>query len=379
MEKKAYSVSELNSLIKENLEIDPGLANVWVEGEITNLRFYQLGKQLYFNLSDGKAQINCVVFASSLPRFKNQLKEGLSAIAFGKVQYYQKRGTVSFQVFYLMPKGEGLLSKKFEELKAKLLKEGIFDKEHKKPIPPFPTNIALITAYDSAAMWDFITISRKLVPHLKLSVIPAVMQGTKCSKSITEALDLAEEQEGLDLLVVLRGGGSAEDLAGFNDENLVRRIAANTLPIISAVGHEIDYTLTDFAADLRMPTPTAAAQKVAENYLHVQENISQNIKFIFNQIAGQIIDFNEQYFDLLKNLEENMEDKILALKDNVSALFHRLGLANPVHKLEQGYSICRKADTNKVVKTVTSIKNGDLILTELKDGKLKSKVLGKEK
>jgi exodeoxyribonuclease VII large subunit len=371
---KSVTVSELNNYLKDYLEYNHELNDVWIEGEITSLKYYQLGQQIYFNLSDGKAQINCVVFSSTLKRTDFKLENGLSVFIRGKVQFYQKRGSISIQVNFVITKGSGLLSKNFEKLKAKLLKEGLFETSRKKIIPKYPQRIGLITAIDSAAMWDFITICNKLAPNIKISVIPAVMQGEKCPNSVIKALDLADKYKELDIITILRGGGSAEDLSPFNDEKLVRRIAKVSIPLISAIGHEIDYSLTDFVADLRMPTPTAAAQTISENIHSLKLDLEDKIIFLKESLQNQFQTTKEEFLELLNQLEDSINESLSDTNSQLANLLHRLQLANPLFKLKQGYSITKNIQTNIIMKSIKQGNIGTTIKTELSDGFFESDI-----
>jgi exodeoxyribonuclease VII large subunit len=374
MDKKIYSITELNQLLKMFIEENPYTQGIWITGEISNLKIYQMGKQTYFTLSDGNANINCVMFANSAEKLKFKPENGAKVMAMGKVGFYNKKGSINFQVFFMSKDGLGDQGLAFEKLKKKLDAEGIFAPELKQPIPRYPKKVGLITAFNSAAMWDFITITRKSVPGIKFYVIPATMQGLTSANSVCEALDIANEYQRLDVVVVLRGGGSAEDLASFNNEELVRKIAFSKTPLISAIGHEIDYTLIDLASDLRAPTPTAAAHLIVQSYIKAQADIPVFLDNIYRIVKQK---YDEHLNELIQNTEQISETTEYILKENIQkieSLIKRVELANPLHKLRQGFSICRLEKTKAILKSVNEINEGESLQTDMIDGHFISKV-----
>jgi exodeoxyribonuclease VII large subunit len=373
MEKEVLNISELNEYLKDLIDSDYYLHDIFLQGEITNLRHYKLGQQIYFNLTDGQSQINCVLFSSFQKLIKTELKDGLKVIVRGKINFYKKKGSLTFQVAYIIPQGEGLLSKGFEALKKKLQNEGLFDEAKKKPIPQLPNSVALVTAYDSAAMWDFVSIIKEQAPHIKIFLVPAVMQGVKSVFSLVKAIDIAEEYKNPpELIVIARGGGSAEDLNSFNDELLVRRISACGIPVISAIGHEIDYTLADFVSDFRVPTPTAAAQTLAKHSLEIKQRLASSMSIINFAMDSKLSCMKKDVDSLLISSLKNIKSRFQGLRLSMDYINRRLDVANPMHKFDQGYSICRLADSNKIIRSVNQVKSGTKTITELKDGKFNS-------
>ncbi len=373
-DKQIFTVSELNNFLKIILDENPYTQNIWISGEISNLKIYQKGGQLYFTLSDEQSQINCVLFASALSRLKFKPKNGLNVVLLGKVAFYHKRGSMSFQVAYMTNVGIGLQSLAFEQLKKKLIAEGLFDEQRKKSIPKYPKQIGLITAWDSAAMWDFITLSNTLAPSISLCVIEATMQGVTSPSSIIDALCVAENYHKLDIVLILRGGGSAEDLAGFNNEKLVRKIAEFPMPVVTAIGHEIDYTLADLASDLRTPTPTAAAQILSQHYIQLRSDIPVHLETGYKIISQRINNYLETSLNSKNQATKNIEWAFNKKLQYIEQLLHRTELANPLHKLRQGFSICRLKKTHAIVKSVSEIKKAMILQTELPDGLVLSRV-----
>ncbi|MBI3934164.1 MAG: exodeoxyribonuclease VII large subunit [Acidobacteria bacterium] len=273
-ERHIYKVSELSRRIRERLEVE--FANVWVEGEVSNFRRAPSG-HLYFTLKDAAAQIRCVCFKQHARYWKFQPEDGLQVIARGRVSVYEPRGEYQLYVELLEPRGVGALQLAFEQLKQRLAAEGLFDPARKKPLPKLPRRIGIITSPRGAVIQDMIRILERRHKNLHLLLYPVRVQGEGAAEEIVEALRFFQQPPprgvSVDVIILARGGGSLEDLWAFNEEKLARAIAASTIPVISAVGHETDFTIADFVADLRAPTPSAAAELVIET----QEALEQQI------------------------------------------------------------------------------------------------------
>ena len=253
------SVGELNATIRDLLE--NALQTVWVEGEISNARVWNTG-HMYFTLKDSASQIKAVMFRSAVRYLKFKPEDGLKVVARGKVSVYDPKGEYQIICEHLEPKGLGSLQQAFEQLKKKLAAEGLFDPARKRPLPALPRRIGIVTSLDGAALRDIIRVLRRRYPNAHLVLSPTRVQGEGAGREVAHAIRKIERIEGVDVVIVARGGGSLEDLWAFNEEVLARVIAACTVPIISGVGHETDFTITDFVADLRAPTPSAAAELV---------------------------------------------------------------------------------------------------------------------
>jgi exodeoxyribonuclease VII large subunit len=256
-ERKIYSVSEINAAIREMLE--GGFAEVWIEGEISNLRAAPSG-HFYFTLKDAQAQLRCVFFRQNARYLKFKPADGLAVLARGRISVYEVRGEYQLTVGHMEPLGLGALQLAFEQLKRKLAAEGLFDPSRKRPLPLFPRRIGLVTSPRGAVIADMLRIFARRFPGLHILLYPVRVQGEGAAGDICEALRFFTRFEAADLLIVARGGGSLEDLWPFNEESVARAIAASAIPVISAVGHETDVTIADFVADLRAPTPSAAAE-----------------------------------------------------------------------------------------------------------------------
>jgi exodeoxyribonuclease VII large subunit len=271
-ERKLWTVAELVSTLRGKVE--RAYADVWVEGEISNCRPASSG-HLYFTLKDGDAQLLTVLFRRQVALLKFKPADGMSVLVRGRVSVFESRGQLQLIAETLEPRGAGALQLAFEQLKQKLRSEGLFEADRKRPLPAFPQTIGVITSTQGAVLRDIATVVRRRHANLNILVFPAAMQGPSCAADVLRGLRYfnTTQRHPVDLIVIARGGGSAEDLAGFNDEALARAIAASDLPVVSAVGHETDFTIADFVADLRAPTPSAAAELVTAAQHRVEERV----------------------------------------------------------------------------------------------------------
>jgi exodeoxyribonuclease VII large subunit len=262
MKTHILSVTQLTSRIKSLLE--ETFPDVWVEGELSNLSVPQSG-HAYFTLKDEHSQIRAVLFRSSQRSIKFTLQHGMQVICRGRVSVYEPRGEYQLILEYIEPKGMGALQLAFEQLKARLEKEGLFDLEHKKPLPLLPRRIGIVTSPTGAAIRDMLRVIKRRHPKIQILIYPVPVQGVEAAPAIVEAIQYFNGERNVDVMIVGRGGGSLEDLWAFNEEAVVRAIYASRVPVISAIGHETDYTIADFVADLRAPTPSAAAEMGVES------------------------------------------------------------------------------------------------------------------
>lgn len=314
----APSVSELVGTIKEVLEDQ--FQEVMVQGEVTNLSPSGAG-HWYFTLSDEDAAISCALFRGDAlrnPLIRN-LKDGDKIIVVGPISVYQKRGTFQLLAKRILPAGEGQLKLQFERLKAKLAHEGLFDIEHKKPLPAFPKRVAVITAEHGAALQDFLNVMKRRSLWLDVLIVPAIVQGENAPRSLLNALKKAQAIKDIDVIVFTRGGGSLEDLWGFNDENLVRAIHDCPIPVISAVGHQVDYTLCDYVSDHRSETPTAAAETLSQpqtelnaRLQYCQSHLRSNLFKRYQEVQLMIQKFHPR--ELLSLMRDRIKDAHLKLK-----------------------------------------------------------------
>lgn len=371
---KPVSVTQLNEYISRVLTTDPLLGNIRVTGEITNLKFHTSG-HVYFSIADATSKINCFFPSSYVKNLTFLPDDGMEVIINGYINVYKKGGTYTLFVRSMEACGEGNLSAAFEVLKRKLEAEGIFAQEHKKAIPAFPKKIGIVTSQTGAALQDILKIIKSRTSLVDVVVFPVLVQGADAAADIASMLDLINENfDDLDTLIVGRGGGSAEDLWPFNEEIVARAIYRCDIPIISAVGHEIDFTIADFAADKRAETPTAAAEmavpdtaellkkiEIYKNNLTVQMN--NKIKYDKLRADNCILDMKNVLNRMIASMEHKMETLKLYLDEN-----------NPSAVLGKGYSILQDAD-GKNVSSVSQISLSEDYSLILKDGRVKVKAL----
>ncbi len=270
-DRRVWKVRELVAAVRTHIERE--YSDAWVEGEISNFRAPESG-HLYFTLKDGNAQIRVVMFRSAARLLRFRPADGLQVVVRGRVTIYEDRGELQISAEYLEPKGAGSLQLAFEQLKAKLEAEGLFAAERKKPIPALPSRIGIVTSANAAALRDILNILQRRHRSANVTIFPAQVQGDAASYEVAEGVRYFNKQDKVEVIIIARGGGSAEDLAPFNNEGLARTVAASEIPVISAVGHETDFTITDFVADLRAPTPSAAAELVIRSRQEIEEQAS---------------------------------------------------------------------------------------------------------
>ncbi|MCF7981047.1 MAG: exodeoxyribonuclease VII large subunit [Pseudomonadales bacterium] len=316
-EKKIYSVGELNRLARNLIESE--FAQIWVEGEVSNFIRASSG-HWYFSLKDEKAQVRCAMFSSRNRTLGFQPKDGHQIILRGKASIYEGRGDFQLIAENLMPAGEGLLQQQFEALKQKLEAQGLFSSDHKQPIPTLPRHIGIITSPTGAAIRDILTVLRRRFPAIPVTLIPTMVQGSGAAQQIIKAIELANSDLSgiapMDVLILGRGGGSLEDLWCFNEEAVARAIYASKIPIISAVGHEIDFTIADFVADLRAPTPSAAAEMIAPDQEEWRRNLTAYAQYLTDTVRRKL----KQEQALLSSLQKRLRHPGRQLQDYAQRL-----------------------------------------------------------
>lgn len=395
MERATLTVTELNNRIKDLLDLDPMLADVCVRGELSNYKIYPSGHH-YFTLKDSESSLRCVMFKSSASRLRFRPENGMSVMVFGRVSVYPRDGAYQLYTSAIMPVGTGDLQIAFEQLKAKLSAEGLFDPEHKKPLPEFPGRIAIITSSAGAAVHDMIRILDRRWPLAKVLLLPVRVQGIEAPGEIAGALQYANEHELADLIITGRGGGSIEDLWAFNDERVARAIFASHIPVISAVGHEPDVTISDYVADARASTPSNAAEiavpdrnEIADELagLEIRSALAMRKKLtelrerldsirekrIIRDPMAQIDDRHIALDRLCERLTSAQEQQISAKKQQYIKLASSLDAMSPLRVLSRGYSYVMDMD-GVPVKSIKEIKTGDRIELILADGNARCRV-----
>ncbi len=390
----AFTVTELNKYIKKVVDSDHVLQAVTVNGEISNFTDHRSG-HLYFSLKDSEAQIRAVMFRSARTRLKFMPEDGMKVTVHGTVSIYSQTGSVQLYANTMAPDGVGALYKAYEQLKAKLSAEGLFDDDFKKLIPRYPSKIGVITSPTGAAVRDIINVTRRRYPLAEIYLYPSLVQGDGAEENLVRALDYLDKSNLVDVIIIGRGGGSIEDLWAFNSEKLARRIFAATTPIISAVGHETDFTICDFVADMRAPTPSAAAEISVPDAKEIYMNLDAYTERIQNALLRLAERKRERFERLLSTqalkssevlFKERKRTVSLLYEDALSALNERLGniradfnvlcgkadALSPISVLTRGYALVSRH--GELVKELSDIDIGDTVDVRLRDGTATARV-----
>ena len=385
----AITVTQLNKYVRSILEGDSNLKSVIVTGEISNFKINSYSGHMYLTLKDENAAVKAVMFKSSASHLKFSPEEGMRVICRGYVTMYERDGAYQLYINDMQPDGAGSIAIAYEQLKQKLSAEGLFNAENKKPLPKFPTKIAIITSETGAAVHDMINVLSRRWPVASLLMCPVSVQGELAAPQMIEALRKVNELTDCDLIIIGRGGGSAEDLWCFNDEALARELFISNIPVISAIGHETDFTICDFVADMRAPTPSAAAEiavpEISEVYsyftafdlkveacvLGLYRDLSLRLdnlleRPIFSKKAGLIEPLEQKYKLLTERFGSQYERLFLKHENCLIGLVSKLSALNPAATLERGFSITSK--NRKIVKSITQISAGDSVEVKLNDG-----------
>ena len=394
----AISVTELNKYIKDKFEEDEMLNNILVKGEISNFKHHYTG-HMYFTLKDENSLIKCVMFKTYTPNLNFIPKDGMQVKVLGTVSVFERDGVYQIYCKAMQQDGIGDLYKIYTELKEKLSKEGLFDDKYKKPIPYMPKCIGVLTSNTGSVIRDIINVSARRNPNVYIKLLPVPVQGQGAARKITEAIKIMNENRLCDVIILARGGGSLEDLWPFNEEIVARAIFDSKTPIVSAVGHETDFTISDFVADLRAPTPSAAAELVVPNVKDIilklkeyesRQKIALNRKIqimklryekclnskVFKEPLQKI---NERYMMLdikVKQMESYINKKYINEKAKAIKLIAKLDALSPLKTLSRGYSIITL--NGKTIKEAKYLKKDDEINIKLFDGQVNAKILKKE-
>ncbi len=389
----AMTVSELTRYLRQLLESDPVLQDVWVRGEVSNLSRPTSG-HVYFTLKDSTASLRCVIWRMNAGRLRFDLTNGQAVEAHGTISLYERDGQYQLYVDTLRPAGEGWLFQEFLRLKARLEAEGLFDEARKRPLPAHPQRIGLVTSPTGAALQDMLNTLRRRYPLVEVVLSPAAVQGEEAPAALVAALKRLYRLPHLDAILVARGGGSLEDLWAFNDEEVVRTIAASPVPVVTGIGHETDFTLADFAADVRAPTPTAAAELVTPDLYDLRLDLSERSNRLLGLLQTRLqaerrylaersqrlgllsprrwIQNDRQRLDsLLERAERALWNSISLRRTRLSGWQHRLQALNPLAVLQRGYAVIYDRD-GQVIHTVQTIQSGDDLTIRLKDGRVEA-------
>lgn len=395
MEQKILSVTELNQLVRGKLERDPDLQSVCIRGEISNYKLYPSGHH-YFSLKDSESAIRCVLFKGNALSLRFRPENGMQVLAVGRVSLYPRDGSYQFYCTRLLPDGAGDLSVAFEQLKQKLFQEGLFDPARKKKLPVFPHRIGIVTSPAGAAVHDMLRILGKRYPLSRVILLPVRVQGAEAPGEIARAIDYANAHAIADVLIVGRGGGSVEDLWAFNDEGVSRAIFRSRIPVVSAVGHEPDVTISDFTADLRAATPSNAAELVAPDQSELRAALEGMRASMLASMRQRLTRSRQQLTGLsaspmLRNPMNYLQERRLRL-DKLTGDFRRVGTRllqarrqdlirlsasldamSPLKVLARGYSMTADAD-GRLISSVTEVSPGQSLTILVSDGKIRAAV-----
>lgn len=416
--RKIYSVAELNRAARFTLE--NGIGEVWVEGEISRLTRHASG-HWYFTLKDAEAAVSCAIFKQNNASVLFEPKDGLKVRVLGQTSLYEPRGSYQLIIRKMEEAGKGSLQEQFEKLKAKLAAEGLFDAGRKKPLPLLPRKIGVVTSPTGAAIRDIIHVLTRRLPNIEILLAPVTVQGSGAADKIAAAVEYLNTRDDIDILIVGRGGGSIEDLWAFNEEIVARAIAASQIPVISAVGHEIDFTISDFTADIRAPTPSAAAELAVpvkteletridrlaarlggslQNQVHIlreripgcrqtmiqtlraevrqrQQRIDESALRLTHELKNSVTVLRQHLPDFHRRMIHRLESAAAEQKQNLRRLEVQLRALGPLAVLDRGYSLTQTAD-GAVVRNAAQLKKGTLIRTRFAEGTVISEVKEKE-
>ena len=390
----AFSVSQVNEYIKMLLEGNPNLSDLWVQGEISGAKLYSSG-HLYFSLKDPDSVISAVMFRNSLMRMEFEPENGMKVLVHGRVSAYPPRGQYQFIADRMIPDGAGALAVAFEQLKAKLGAEGLFDPARKKTLPTHPKRIGVVTSPSGAAVHDIIRVAKKRCPSTEILIFPSLVQGAEAPAYLRGGIQYFnavkdDPEQGVDLIIIGRGGGSAEDLWGFNDERLARTIAASEIPVVSAVGHEVDFTICDFVADLRAATPSAAAElslpdkedltrqvtALATRLTGAQSARLRRCRTLLDQLASvKVLTSPEGVYRLrregvegfAKRLDLAVNRHLTSKRQSMERVVTGLSALNPLAVLGRGYALVQ-TEEGRVIPSAAELTVGDRVTLRFADG-----------
>lgn len=399
IEPKIFTVGQINRYIRNLLENDFILSSLLVKGEISNFKAHSSG-HLYFTLKDASGALSCVMFRQDAAGLPFEPENGMQVVVYGHISLYEKTGQYQLYAEFMEPLGIGALQVAFEQLKEKLAAEGLFDGDFKREIPKNPSCIAVITSPTGAAVRDILQIVKRRDPNVKVAIFPTLVQGEQAAADIVRSLKLVNEWGKADVIILGRGGGSMEDLWCFNDENVARAVFASEIPVISAVGHETDFTITDFVADMRAPTPSAAAE-LATTPLTERREVFHRLELRLERDVSALLTSCRRRLDLLKSrpvmerpleriyrtmmdveetqqrLDKEMTNRLMQRAERWQYLTNRLEAASPLAVMSRGY-VMAVTSSGKLLTSVKQAEVGDRVTLHLQDGKMETNIQEKE-
>jgi len=391
-----FTVSELNGRIRQLIEVEPTLRDVWVEGEVSNFTQASSG-HCYFTLKDASAQIRCVMWRNDANRQSQLPADGALVLGHGRVGVYEIRGLYQLYVDQIRPAGVGELYKRFEHLKSRLEAEGLFAQERKQSLPDFPQVIGVVTSPSAAALRDILHVLSRRFPLAKVLVSPTLVQGDAAPPHIVAAIEALNDRKDVDVIIVARGGGSLEELWAFNEETVARAVAASSVPVICGVGHETDFSLADLAADVRAPTPSAAAELAVPDQTEVRAQLQERLAVLTAALssiieqhawrvaeqsralkllspATQLAQARQRVDDLVGRGTRALRHALSLRRERLEGLLGRLTGTSPMGTLERGYAIVRSHRTNAVVQSRELVEPGDSVGIRVSDGEFNAVV-----
>ena len=376
--RKIYSVSELNSSIKDAIELEFGGETIWVSGEISGFKGHYASGHWYFSLKDERSQISAACFRRDNQHIKFTPENGMDVICGARVGVYEERGIYQLYVSAVEPKGVGADALALEKLKQKLSEEGLFDVSKKRPLPFLSRKIGVVTSPSGAAVRDVIKVVYRRSPNVEVIISPASVQGDSAPAEIVEALERLYGMGDLDLVIVTRGGGSKEDLRAFNDEGVARKISSSPFPVISAVGHEVDVTIADLVSDVRAATPSMAAELAVREKREILEDLAQFRRRLDFSLTSRIDMFSMQLDGLANSFRHHMTSRIKNLERRVENYSGKLTSLNPFNVLQRGYAIVSKEKSGEIVRDSRTLENKEKLILRLSRGRAFCSVDGTE-
>ena len=393
--RNVYTVKQVNSYIKNMFTQDFLLNRIYVKGEVSNCKYHTSG-HIYFSLKDESGTIACVMFAGSRAGLSFRMKEGQQVIVLGSISVYERDGKYQLYAREIVPDGAGLLYEKFEALKKELAEMGMFAPEYKQPIPKYVRTVGIVTAPTGAAVRDIINIAGRRNPYVQLILYPALVQGEGAAESIVKGIHALEAKQ-VDVIIVGRGGGSIEDLWAFNEEAVARAVFDCTVPVISAVGHETDTTITDYVADLRAPTPSAAAELAVYEYREVKETMlncaqrmrravliradaqrarlkQMELRLEFAHPRQKLNEKRQYCVELEDRLRNLMDRRLIAEKHRLALSAEKMKGLSPLEKLNQGFSFVQD-ENGRNIKSIRQVRQGERLTVYVTDGKIETEVI----
>ena len=372
---KIHSVAEVTRYLRELLEADSLLADIWVSGEVSNLTESAAG-HLYFTLKDETSQLRCVFFR---PKLAITLENGAAVITHGRISIYEVSGALQLYVDLVQLEGVGILHLEFERLKAKLEEEGLFEPARKRSLPLFPKRIGVVTSPTGAVFYDIASIIGRRYPLAELVLSPTLVQGDGAVDGVVQALQALNDTEDIDVVILARGGGSLEDLWAFNEEKVARAIYASKAPVISGVGHDTDFTIADFVADVRAPTPSAAAELAVPDCTELEAHIQALTKTLRIDVTRYLDRYRQRTDELTRAASVYLGNALAISREKLRGRELELASLSPLATLSRGYALVQHSATGEVVSHIDQVQRGDAIDIKVSDGQFKGRVTGSKK